>query len=59
MEFMAFYFAALKNPLVPMRFALLGARLMLKRKVSAAVPLTARRPLEAIFRNALAMENRK
>ncbi len=58
MEFMAFYFAALRNPFIPLRFAPLGVRLMLKRKVSAAVPLTARRPLEAIFRNVRAMEDR-
>jgi heterodisulfide reductase subunit C len=58
MEFMAFYFAALRNPFIPLRYAPLGARLMLKRKVSVAVPLTARRPLEAIFRNVEALEDR-
>jgi heterodisulfide reductase subunit C2 len=58
MEFMAFYFAALRNPFFPLRFAPLGARLMLKRKVSVAVPLTARRPLEAIFRKVEALEDR-
>ena len=58
MEFMTLYFAALKSPLIPLRFAPLGAKLMLKRKVSAAVPLHARRPLEAIFRNVGAMEDR-
>jgi heterodisulfide reductase subunit C len=57
MEFMALYFAALKNPFRPLRFAPLGARLMLKRKVSLAVPLTARRPLEAIFRNVEDLED--
>jgi len=57
MEFMALYFAALKSPFSPLRFAPLGVRLMLKRKVSLAVPLTARRPLEAIFRNVAAMED--
>jgi heterodisulfide reductase subunit C len=58
MEFMALYFAALKNPFSPMRFAPLGARLMIKRKVSLAVPLTARRPLEAIFRKVETQEDR-
>ena len=58
MEFMAFYFAALRNLFIPLRYAPLGARLMLKRKVSVVVPLTARRPLEAIFRKVEAMEDR-
>jgi len=58
MEFMAFYFAALRNLFIPLRYAPLGARLMLKRKVSLAVPLTARRPLEAIFRKVEVLEDR-
>ena len=58
MEFMAFYFAALRNLFIPLRYAPLGARLMLKRKVSVVVPLTARRPLEAIFRKVEALEDR-
>jgi heterodisulfide reductase subunit C len=58
MEFMAFYFAALRNPFIPLQYAPLGARLLLKRKVSVAVPLTARRPLEAFFRKVEALEDR-
>jgi len=58
MEFMAFYFAALRNPFIPLQFAALGARLMLKRKMSMALPLKARRPLESIFQKAEALEDR-
>ena len=59
MEFMAFYFAAMRNPFIPLRFAPLGVRLMRKGKVSvAAVPLNARRPLESIFRKVEALEDR-
>lgn len=58
MEFMAFYFAALRNLVIPLRFAPLGVRLMQKRKVSVAVPLNARRPLESIFRKVEVLENR-
>ena len=58
MEFMAFYFAALRNPFIPLQFAALGARLMLKRKVSMALPLKARRPLESIFRKVEALEDK-
>jgi heterodisulfide reductase subunit C len=58
MEFMAFYFAALRNLVIPLRFTPLGVRLMRKGKVSVAVPLCARRPLESIFRKVEALENR-
>ena len=57
-KFMAFYFAALRNPFIPLQFAALGARLMLKRKVSMALPLKARRPLESIFRKVEALEDK-
>ena len=57
MEFMAFYFAALRNLVIPLRFAPLGLTLMRKGKVSVAVPLNARWPLEAIFRNVEALED--
>ena len=58
MEFMTFYFADMRDPFMPLRFAHLGARLILKKKVSVAVPLAARRPLEAIFRNVRALEDK-
>jgi len=58
MEFMTLYFVALKNPLTPLRFAPLGLRLMLKGKVSLLPPFTRKRPLESIFRNVEALEER-
>ena len=58
MAFMAFYFAALRNPFIALRYAPLGAKLMLKRKVSVVVPLTTRRPLETIFRKVEVLEDR-
>jgi heterodisulfide reductase subunit C len=58
MEFMAFYFVTLRKFTVPLRFAPLGVTLMRKRKVSVAVPLKARRPLESIFRKVEALEDR-
>ncbi|MGD8291172.1 MAG: 4Fe-4S dicluster domain-containing protein [Desulfobacterales bacterium] len=58
MEFMAFYFVALRKFAVPLRFAPLGVTLMRKGKVSVAVPLKAQRPLESIFRKVEALEDR-
>ena len=58
MEFMTLYFAALKNPLAPLRFASLGLRLMLKGKVSLLPPFTRKRPLESIFRKVEELEER-
>ncbi len=58
MEFMALYFARLKNPLFALRFASLGMKLMRKGKVSLRVPLKGRHPLESIFRNVEALEDR-
>jgi len=56
MEFMTLYFAALKNPLTPLRFAPLGMKLMFKGKVSMLPPIRGERPLESIFRNVEALE---
>ena len=58
MEFMTMYFAALKNPLTPLRFASLGMKLMSKGKVSMLPPMRRERPLESIFRNVEALEER-
>jgi heterodisulfide reductase subunit C len=58
MEFMTMYFAALKNPLAPLRFASLGLRLMSKGKVSMLPPIRQARPLESIFRKVEALEER-
>jgi heterodisulfide reductase subunit C len=58
MEFMMLYFAGLKNPFVPLRFAPLGIKLMTKGKVSVQLPSRGRRPLESIFHKVEAQEER-
>lgn len=58
MEFMTMYFACLKNPLTPLRFASLGLKLMSKGKVSMLPPIRQARPLESIFRKVEALEER-
>ncbi len=58
MEFMFFYFASRRNPLLPFQFAPLGLRLMSRRKVRPSLPGTGGRGvLEPIFRKAEALEN--
>ena len=56
-EFMAFYFAEMKNPLLPLRYTPLGLRLLAKGKVSPKLPLRRLRPLETIFRGVATMED--
>ena len=56
-EFMAFYFAEMKNPLLPLRYTPLGWRLLAKGKISPKLPLRRSRPLEAIFRQVEALED--
>lgn len=46
MEFMTLYFAALKNPFIPLRFAPLGMRLMSRGKISVQLPSKGKTPLE-------------
>lgn len=58
MEFMTLYFTSMKNPFVPFRFASLGMRLMLKKKISLQIPSKGKRPLEAIFRKIEELEER-
>ena len=58
MEFMANYFAALRNPLVPFQFASLGIRLIKKKKISLQLTSQGRQPLEAIFQKVAELENR-
>jgi heterodisulfide reductase subunit C len=57
MEFMANYFAALKNPMAPLRFASLGIRLMTKGKISVKWPLKTRLSLEKVFQKVKELEN--
>jgi heterodisulfide reductase subunit C2 len=56
-EFMAFYFAEMKNPLLPLRYTPLGLRLLAKGKVSPKLPLRRSRLLETIFRKVATMED--
>ena len=56
MEFMTAYFASLKNPLVPFRFASLGIKLMAKGKVSINWFPKNRFPIENIFQKVKALE---
>jgi heterodisulfide reductase subunit C len=56
MEFMTNYFASLRDPLAPFRFASLGIKLMAKGKVSLKWPLKSRSPLEKIFQKVSELE---
>jgi heterodisulfide reductase subunit C len=56
MEFMTLYFLSMKSPFLPFKFTPLGLRLMGKGKVSLQVPSRGKRPLEAIFKKAEALE---
>ncbi len=58
MEFMAYYFAALKNPLIPLQFTPLGIKLMRKRKVHIQLPSVRAARLEAMFKKAEELEER-
>jgi heterodisulfide reductase subunit C len=55
-EFMTLYFADMKNPLLPLRFAPLGLRLMGKGKIHIQIPSKGSGKLEAIFAKVEAME---
>ena len=56
MEFMTLYFGAMRNPLLPLRFAPLGLKLMRKGKVSLQLPSRGNGKLDAIFRKIEALE---
>ena len=56
MEFMTLYFNAMKNPLLPLRFAALGVKLMLKGKVHLQLPSKGDGRLAALFRKAAELE---
>jgi heterodisulfide reductase subunit C len=56
MEFMTLYFNAMKNPLLPLRFAALGIKLMLKGKVHLQIPSKGDGTLAALFRKAEELE---
>jgi heterodisulfide reductase subunit C len=56
MEFMTLYFSALKNPLVPLRIAPLGMRLMRKGKIHPQWPSKGSGKLDSMFRRIEEME---
>ena len=56
MEVMTLYFNAMKNPLLPLRFAALGVKLMLKGKVPLQIPSKGDGALAALFRKAAELE---
>ncbi|MBW2438548.1 MAG: 4Fe-4S dicluster domain-containing protein [Deltaproteobacteria bacterium] len=56
MEFMTNYFTALRSPLVPLRFASLGIKLLVRGKVSINWFPKARFPLEKIFQKVNELE---
>ncbi len=58
MEFMTNYFAALKDPLAPFRFASLGMKLMAKGKIALKWLPKARFPLEKMFQKVNELEKR-
>jgi len=59
MEFMTYYFAALKNPMVPLRFASLGMKLMAKRKISIQWPWRTQLSLKNMFQKVNELESHK
>lgn len=50
MEFMSLYFTRMKNPLLPLEFASLGIKLMVKGKTPLQIPSKGTGKLEAIFK---------
>ena len=56
MEFMTLYFMGVGNPLLPLRFAPLGLKLMAKGKVSLQVPSRGSGKLNALFNKVKEME---
>lgn len=56
MEFMTLYFNAMRNPLLPFKFASLGLKLMRKGKVPLQLPSKGKGTLTAIFRKIEALE---
>jgi heterodisulfide reductase subunit C len=56
MEFMTLYFAAMRNPIVPLKFTPMGIKLMSKRKVSLEIPSKGSGALNAIFKKVEELE---
>jgi heterodisulfide reductase subunit C len=56
LEFMTYYFAEMKNPMLPLRYSALGLRLVAKGKLPLRWPARPTRPLEALFRKVAELE---
>lgn len=56
MEFMTLYFAAMKNPILPLLFTALGIKLMRKGKVSVQVPSKGCSALNTVFKKVEELE---
>jgi heterodisulfide reductase subunit C len=56
LEFMTYYFAEMKNPMLPLRYSGLGLRLVAKGKLPLRWPARPTRPLEALFRKVAELE---
>lgn len=56
MEFLTLYFTGLKHPFIPLRFAPLGLKLMIKGKLPMQLPSRGKGKLEAIYKKAEEME---
>jgi heterodisulfide reductase subunit C len=57
MEFMTLYFNGMKNPVLPLRFAALGIKLMLRGKVPLQFPSKGDGRLAALFEKAAELED--
>lgn len=58
MEMMNLYFIAMKNPLIPLKYAGLGIKLMRKRKIPLQLPSKGVGALDKIFRKVQELEDR-
>jgi heterodisulfide reductase subunit C len=56
LEFMTYYFAEMKNPMLPLRYSWLGLRLVAKGKLPLHWPLRRTQPLESLFRKVAELE---
>ncbi len=59
MEFMTLYFMSMKNPLIPLKFAPLGAKLMGKGKLAMKAHFKGRALVEPLFQKVDEMENNR
>ena len=58
MEMMNLYFLAMKNPLIPLKYAGLGIKLMKKRKIPLQLPSKGIGALDKIFRKVRELEDK-